>query len=165
MAALHTGCRRRAGGFTIVELLVTVVIVGILASVAFPMAELTMQRNKEQQLRRDLVQLREALDAYKQAADHGRILLAAGESGYPHSLESLVEGVVDAKSPTGARLYFLRRIPRDPLSTDAQIPPAATWGKRSYASSAADPKEGVDVYDVYSLDAGSGLNGIPYRLW
>jgi general secretion pathway protein G len=157
--------QRWQGGFTIVELLVTVVIVGILASAAFPMAELTIQRNKEQQLRRDLMQIREALDAYKQAADQGRILLTAGESGYPHSLDTLVDGVVDAKSATGARLYFLRRVPRDPFAADTLMPPAETWGKRSYASTAADPKEGVDVYDVHSLDTGSGLNGIPYRLW
>lgn len=155
----------RAGGFTIIELLVTVVIVGILASITFPMVELTMLRNKEQQLRRDLLQLREALDAYKKAAEQGHIALLAEESGYPHSLEALVEGVVDVKSPIGARIYFLRRIPRDPFATDADVAPAATWGKRSYASTADDPKEGRDVYDVYSLDTGNGLNGIPYRLW
>jgi len=162
---MHAQNHHGAAGFTIIELLVTVVIVGILASVAFPMAELTIRRNKEQQLRRDLLQLREALDAYKKAADQGRIALAADESGYPRSLESLVDGVVDAKSPTGARIYFLRRIPRDPLASDDIVSASETWGKRSYASTADDPKEGRDVYDVYSLDSGSGMNGVPYRLW
>lgn len=157
--------RPPARGFTIVELLVTVVIVSILASAAFPMAELTIKRNKEQELRRTLLQLREALDAYKQAADQGHVMLQPGESGYPHSLESMVDGVVDAKSPAGVRLYFLRRVPRDPFSEDAAVAASETWGKRSYASSHAQPKAGADVYDVYPLDTGIGLNGIPYREW
>jgi len=152
-------------GFTIVELLVTVVLVSILASAAFPMAELAVQRNKEQELRRVLREIRDALDAYKQAGDEGKILRKVGESGYPRTLQALADGVVDAKSPTGAKLYFLRRIPRDPLSTDAGVSAAQTWGKRSYASSPDDPKEGEDVYDVYSLSTGTGLNGIPYREW
>ncbi|MTV40561.1 type IV pilin protein [Duganella radicis] len=159
------GVSRSAAGFTIVELLVTVVIVGILSSVAFPMVELTLQRNKEQELRRDLLELREALDAYKKAADQGRIAVAAGESGYPRSLEVLVDGVIDARSPVGDRIYFLRRIPRDPFATDTTTPPSSTWGKRSYASTAENPKEGNDVYDVYSLEPGNGLNDVPYRQW
>lgn len=152
-------------GFTIVELLVTVVMVSILASVAFPMAELAVQRNKEQELRRVLREIREALDAYKQAGEEGRVQRKANESGYPSKLEILAEGVVDIKSPTGARIYFLRRIPRDPFFPDANIPAAKTWGKRSYASSAEEPKEGNDVYDVFSISVRSGLNGIPYREW
>jgi general secretion pathway protein G len=155
----------RQSGFTIVELLVTVVIVSILASVAFPMAELAVQRNKEQDLRRALREVREALDAYKTAGDEGRLLRKAGESGYPRALEVLVDGVVDAKSPTGAKIYFLRRIPRDPFFSENGVPAAKMWGKRSYASSADDPKEGSDVYDIYSLSKGVGLNGIAYRDW
>lgn len=155
--------RRR--GFTIVELLVTVVLVSILASAAFPMAQLAVQRSKEQELRRTLREIRDALDAYKQAGDEGSILRKPGESGYPRTLEALADGVVDAKSPTGAKLYFLRRIPRDPLSPDIGASAAKTWGKRSYSSSGDDPKEGDDVYDIYSLAAGDGLNGVPYREW
>lgn len=156
---------RRQRGFTIVELLVTVVIVSILASVALPMAELAVQRNKEQELRRVLREMREALDTYKQASDEGRIMRNTDGSGYPPRLEILVDGVADAKSATGAKIYFLRRIPRDPFFSDLSIPAAKTWGKRSYASSAIDPKEGGDVYDVYSVSQGVGLNGIPYREW
>lgn len=152
-------------GFTIVELLVTVVIVSILASAALPMAELVVQRNKEQQLRRDLLQLRSALDAYKQASDQGRVMVESGASGYPPSLQALVDGVVDAKNPHGARLYFLRRIPRNPLVSDPAAPAEAGWGKRSYASPANEPRDGIDVYDVYPLDSGVGMNGIPYREW
>lgn len=157
--------KRPQRGFTIVELLVTVVIVSVLASVALPMAELAVQRNKEQELRRALREVREALDAYKQAGDEGRILRKADESGYPPSLEILVEGVVDAKSPKGAKIYFLRRIPRDPFFPDMNLPAVKTWGKRSYTSSAEEPKEGSDIYDVYSAASGVGLNGIPYREW
>jgi general secretion pathway protein G len=158
-------CAPKYKGFTIIELLVTVVIVSIIASVAFPMAELAVQRNKEQDLRRTLREIREALDAYKTAGDEGRILRQAGESGYPSTLEILVDGVEDAKSPARAKIYFLRRIPRDPFAVDGEVSAAETWGKRSYASSADDPKEGADVYDIYSLSKGVGLNGIAYRDW
>ena len=151
-------------GFTLVELLVTLVIVGILASAAIPMAELSRQRIREQELRAGLKELRTAIDAYKQAGDEGHITRKIGESGYPHSLEELVEGVVDAKSPSGGRLRFLRRIPQDPF-VDAGIAPNQAWGRRSYASSHEDPREGADIYDVYSRAPGVGLNGIPYREW
>lgn len=155
----------RVAGFTIVELLVTVVIVSILASAAFPMAELAVKRNKEQALQHALLQLRDALDAYKAAWDEGRIAHQPGDSGFPRTLETLVEGVPDAKSTSGARLLFLRRIPRDPFNTDLRVPASKTWGKRSYVSTFDSPKEGVDVYDVYSLSIGTGFNGQTYREW
>lgn len=158
-------CSGRRSGFTIIELLVTVVIVSILASVALPMTELAVQRNKEQELRHALREVRDALDAYKQAGDEGRIIRKADESGYPHTLEILVQGVQDAKSPKRAKIYFLRRIPRDPFFGDTSVSAAMTWGKRSYASSADDPKEGDDIYDIYSLSPDTGLNGTPYREW
>lgn len=152
-------------GFTLIELVITVAIVAILATVALPLTSVTVQRSKEQELRTSLRQIREAIDAYKQAVDDKRIIKAADESGYPKTLELLVEGVVDAKSPNKEKIYFLRRIPRDPLSKNSAATASETWGKRSYKSSPDDPQEGEDVYDVYSLASGTGLNGIAYREW
>ena len=155
----------RTRGFTLIELVITVAIVAVLASVALPLNELVVQRAKEQDLRRALRELREAIDARKQASDEGRILKNIGESGYPRTLEELVEGVDDLRSPKKERLYFLRRIPRDPFALDPGLAPADTWGKRSYASPPDDPKEGEDVFDVFSLAGGKGINGRPYREW
>jgi general secretion pathway protein G len=148
-----------------VEMLVTLVLVSILASAALPMAELVVQRNKEQELRRNLREIRDAIDAWKLAVDEGHILRKAGESGYPPSLDALVQGVIDAKSVRPVKIYFLRRVPRDPFFADPGVPAAETWGKRSYASSFDAPEEGADVYDVYSRSEASGLNTIPYRQW
>ena len=147
----------RTRGFTLVELMVTVAIVGLLATVAIPVAQVSLQRVKEQELRAALREIRGALDAYKAAWDDGRIVRRAGESGYPPSLEALVQGVEDAKSPKKSKIYFLRRIPRDPLGEG--------WGKRSYDSSPDAPREGSDVFDVYSLAPGNGLDGTAYRQW
>lgn len=157
-------CKGTAG-FTLIELVITIAIVAILASVALPLSELAVQRSKEQDLRRSLREIREAIDAYKQAWDEGRVSKTVGETGFPKTLELLVEGVNDAKSPKPAKIYFLRRMPRDPLSGDPSQPASATWGKRSYASGPDDPQEGDDVFDVYSRSARTGLNGVPYRQW
>lgn len=156
---------RRHQGFTLVELLITVAIVGLLASVAVPLVEVTAQRRKEQELRAGLTRIREAIDTYKQAADEGKIATSAGASGYPASLAELVDGVENIKDPNKAKLYFLRRVPRDPMAESLALDPAQTWGKRSYASPADDPQEGEDVFDVHSLSKGVGLNGIAYRQW
>jgi general secretion pathway protein G len=145
-------------GFTLIELLIVVAIVALLASVAAPLAELSFQRGKEQELRTALREIREGIDAYKRAADEGRIERKADASGFPPSLETLVQGVPDKTSPEKSTIYFLRRIPRDPLTGE-------DWGLRSYASPASDPQPGKDVYDVYSRSDETGLNKVPYREW
>jgi len=155
----------RCRAFTLIELVVTVAIVALLASVAFPVGELVVQRGKEQELRSALRQIRSGLDAYKQAVDDGRVPRSADGSGYPPTLASLVDGVKDAKAVDGRLIYFLRRIPRDPLSRDTSLAAADTWGLRSYASPPDSPQPGGDVFDVYSTASGTGLNGIPYREW
>lgn len=155
----------RQSGFTLIELLVTVTIVGILAALAVPLAQLSVQRSKEQELRAQLRQIRQAIDDYKHAADDGRIAAPAGDPGYPKSLAVLVEGVENVKDPRKGKLYFLRRLPRDPMAPDGIADAADTWGKRSSASPPDDPQPGEDVFDVHSLATGTGLNGVPYHAW
>lgn len=157
--------RATCPGFTFIELMIALVIIAILSTIALPISELSVRRAKEQTLHTDLRQIRSAIDAYKQAWDEGRIATSVGKSGYPPSLDVLVDGVEDVTSPDGRKIYFLRRIPRDPFSDDSRLSPAETWGKRSYASSADDPQEGDDVYDVYSRATGKDMRGIPYREW
>ena len=153
----------RGAGFTLVELLASAAIIGLLAMVAVPMVQTGVKRQKEHELRLALRDIRQAIDAYKLASAAGKIVLRPEDSGYPPSLGTLVEGVDDATRP-GFRLRFLRRIPRDPFQP-ATLKPAETWGKRSYESSAELPEEGVDLYDVYSKSPLTGLNSIAYREW
>lgn len=154
-----------ARGFTFIELMMTLAIMAVLVTVATPLAQLTVQRQKEQDLRSALFQIREALDAYKRASDQGRLVARLGESGYPKSLDLLVDGVDDQRSPAHQKMYFLRRLPRDPMYGDATTPAAATWALRSYASPPDDPAEGEDVFDVRSRSDKQGLNGVAYKNW
>jgi len=160
-------------GFTLIELLVTLVIIALLSTAAAPMMQLTAQRAKEQELKRALWEIRDAIDAYKQAVDDGMIISSPDKSGYPASLQVLVKGVNNLKDPSGRKIYFLRRIPRDPFATDQSVSNEQTWQQRSYASSfdAAEDTSTFsdinpeDVYDVRSRSHIVGLNGRPYSEW
>ncbi|MFP5410784.1 MAG: type II secretion system protein [Gammaproteobacteria bacterium] len=161
-----SACRRRGlAGFTLIELVITVAIVGVLALLATPLLEVTAQRHKETELRLALREIRSAIDAYHQAVQEKRIESPADASGYPPNLDVLAAGVPDITHPDRRRIYFLRRLPRDPLHPDGTLTAAETWGLRSYASPPDAPSAGEDVYDVHSLSDKTGLNGVPYREW
>lgn len=158
----------RIHGFTLTELLVTLVILAMLATAAVPMLQLTAKRAKEQELRRALWQIRDAIDAYKQAVDDGMIVYAKDKSGYPATLQVLVNGAENIKDPRHQKIYFLRQIPRDPFNLDSSLPAEATWGKRGYQDFTEEFSESTDredVYDVFSLSKGVGLDKRPYRKW
>jgi general secretion pathway protein G len=148
----------KSRGFTFIELMITVAIMALLASIALPLAEVTVQRNKEKDFRHALREIRGAIDAYKRAADEGAIERKADASGYPETLALLVEGVADKRKPDGPKIFFLRRVPPDPVSGE-------DWALRSYASTASEPQPGKDVFDVYSRSPQMGLNGVAYREW
>jgi general secretion pathway protein G len=157
--------RRAVGGFTLLEIVIAIAILSILVVMATPVIRLDVQRQRETELRQALRDIRTALDAYKHATDEGRIVRKADESGYPHNLEELTQGVPNARDPKGRLLIFLRHLPRDPLRHEPGLAAADTWGKRSYESTEDAPAEGADVFDVYSLAEGVGINGIAYRKW
>lgn len=150
-------------GFTFIELLVVCTILLILASAVMPLAKVTMQRQREAELRRDLRDMRTAIDKFKDAADAGAISnfdLKAGAENYPPNLETLVDGVTKANDATGVKLKFLRRIPIDPMthSTD--------WGLRSYTDRPDSTSwGGTSVFDVYTKAEGKALDGTKYKDW
>ena len=152
-------------GFTFIELMITLAIMATLATVAMPMAQVAQQRAKEHELRSALIEIREAIDAYKRASDNGRIKLSLGASGYPKKLDELVEGVPDQRSPSKQNMYFLRRLPRDPFQPREEGSAADSWNKRAYASPPDNPSEGEDVFDVASRSTKAGLNGVPLNQW
>ena len=152
-------------GFTLIELLVTLAILGVLATMTIPLAQVALQRTQEQELRLALKEIRQALDAYQRAVNDGRIPQEIGRSGYPKDLTVLVDGVPDQRDPNRNKLFFIRRIPRDPMNTNSTLPAAESWGLRSYASEANNPQPGEDVYDVHSMSKKIGLNGISYDKW
>ena len=153
--------RRRAAGFSLIELLVVMAVLGILAMATLPLAEVTQRRERERELKRALWEIRDAIDAYKRAADAGQI--AKIGNGYPPTLATLSEGVPDATA-SGQRRYFLRKIPHDPFAPDGQTA-SQSWGLRSYASSPDRPEPGADVFDVFSQSDRIGLDGMALRQW
>jgi general secretion pathway protein G len=156
---------RPARGFTLLELVIALAVISVLVTMAVPVLQLQAQRMRESELRTALRELRGAIDAYKRATEEGRIARAADASGYPPSLEVLVEGVPDLRDPNKRPIYFLRRLPRDPMLEPEARGPGNGWGLRSYASPPDAPREGDDVFDVYSRSERVGTNGIPYRDW
>jgi len=152
-----------ARGYTFVELLVVTALIALLASAIMPLARVTVQRQKEIELRRDLRELRTAVDHYKDAADQGMINaleLKVDNQGYPPDLETLVKGVPAAGDASGKKLKFLRRIPIDPMTGTTE------WGRRSYQDRPdASTWGGQNVYDVFTTNEGVALDGTKYRDW
>ena len=150
-------------GFTFIELLVVSALLLVLASAAMPLAKVTMQRTREAELRRNLREIRTAIDKYKDAVDTGQIGstdVRAGSEGYPPDLETLVEGVSVAGDASGRKLKFLRRVPIDPMTNSIE------WGMRSYQDRPDSTSfGGQNVYDVYTKSTATGLDGTKYKDW
>ncbi len=153
----------RADGYSFVELLVVTTIILILASAVQPLARVTIQRQKESELRHALRDMRDAIDKFKDAADQGMIPsteLKAGSEGYPPDLETLVEGVSVANDASGRKLKLLRRVPVDPMTGQAD------WGLRAYQDKPdVTTWGGQNVFDVRSLSGGTALDGSKYKDW
>lgn len=153
----------RYKGFTLIELLVALTLLALLVSSAAPLLQMSAKRNKEQELKKSLWQMRDAIDAYKQAVDDGQIKKSLDENGYPPSLQILVDGVENSLDPKKRKLRFMRNIPRDPFANDENLSAEDTWLKQSY-----EGEEGAlttDVYDVHSRSNQIGINQQPYREW
>ena len=138
---------------------------GQLVGFAKTTRDISEHRRQEAELRQALITIRTAIDAYKQASDDGRVEKSVDASGYPPDLAALVDGVVDRKNPNGDRIYFLRRLPADPLCGCPGTSAADTWETRSYTSSSDAFASGKDVFDIRSKSGRKGINGIPYSQW
>ncbi len=146
-------------GFTLAEMVMVVALLVILAGVALPVARNSVRRGKEIELRMHLRQMRNAIDEYKRYSDAQLIPIELGADGYPTELEALVEGV-DLVGQIDRKVRFLRRIPVDPMTGEAE------WGLRSFQDEPDSTSwGGEDVYDVFSLSEGVGLDGVPYSEW
>ncbi|HLX44076.1 MAG TPA: type II secretion system protein [Bryobacteraceae bacterium] len=147
-------------GLTLVELIVAFTILSLLTSMAVPLARYRVRIEKEKQLRAALVDMRRAVDAYKDATIAGKIEVKLGSDGYPESLEQLVEGVKLLQSADGKKIKFLRRIPKDPMTNTFD------WGKRSTQD---DPKSqswgGQNIFDIYTKSTEHARDGSPYSEW
>ena len=153
------GSREGQAGFSMVEMAVVAIMIAILAGMAVPVARYSLRRQMELELRHDLRTIRDAIDKYKQMSDSGLIPIEIGGEGYPPDLDKLVEGV-NLVGQTQKKQRFLRRIPVDPMTGNAE------WGKRSYQDeNDSFSWGGQNVYDVYSLSAAVGIDGVPYRQW
>jgi general secretion pathway protein G len=147
---------RKARGFTLIELIVATTILIILTTLAVPLARVTIKRDKERELRRDLWQMRDAIDRYKDAADSGAFRTKVGSENYPPDLDTLVKGE-DVK---GKKLKFLRRIPVDPMTNSTD------WGMRSMQDDpTTDSWGGQNVFDVFTKSDGTALDGTKYKDW
>lgn len=156
---------RQSAGYTLVELLVVMGVLGLLASMVMPLAELNAQRDKERELKRALWEIRDAIDAYRRAREAGAIVSPSGTSNFPPNLLALTVAVPDGRPDRrGEALRFLRKVPRDPFA-DPALPAEQTWGLRSYLSEANNPQPGLDVYDVFTRSEAKGLSGVPLREW
>jgi general secretion pathway protein G len=161
MTAVQSSRRWGHNGFTLIELMVVMAVLGLLASLLLPLAELNVQRDRERELRAALQEIRGAIDAYRAAVKTGEIPPPANESGYPPSLRALVESSVSSR---GQVKHFLRRVPRDPFA-EPGVPAELTWALRSHESPPDAPRPGADVYDVASRSERMGLNGVPLKEW
>jgi general secretion pathway protein G len=158
-ASWRRGRRRRERGFTLAELVMVCAIMVILAAVTFPVGRFTHKRMKETELRTALREMRYAIDEHKRYSDAALIPVDLGTDGYPKELEVLVEGI-DLVGQVDKKVKFLRRIPIDPMTGEPE------WGLRSYQDEPdTESWGGENVYDVYSLSAGVGMNGVPYGDW
>jgi len=165
--------KMRAGlrGFTFIELVITLALVGLMSMFAVPLYEMTTTRMKESELRQALRIIRTGIDAYKAATDAGTLARETGASGYPPTLEKLTESleVQGKRDLTGTlstqRMVILRKLPRDPFNTDPETPAELTWNVRAYASRPDDPQPGDDVFDVSSKSGRTALDGSAYASW
>ena len=148
--------RSNVRGFTLIELIVATGILVILTGLALPLARVTIKREKEHELRRDLWELRDAVDRYKDAADRGAFQIKVGTEGYPPDLDTLVNGV----DVGGKKVRFLRRIPVDPMTGNTD------WGLRSMQDDPdSDSWGGQNVFDVFTKSQGEALDGTKYKDW